>query len=282
MTTNENEFQVVLPSNVKCETERRNRTNHFTTCLPHPIDVKKEDWEVALMQINYPHSWHNVTPAACVITFGHHKHRAIQDKQKNLIPSRHYESPHEILKTIDSLKPQWFSGIFRVNEWSKRSEIILDPNNEFSMSRDLSALLGFGSKQTFHNPQRDSAAIKTHTPSAILAEDYDEKHRMVFAAKFGADMRATMYDMFIYSNIVETSLVGNAYVPLLRFVAVDSSHGSYISKLYENPYYLKLQSGFIQEIEIKICDEEGNLVKFEWGKIVIVLKFRRKNKFGYQ
>jgi hypothetical protein len=280
IANSESEFYIVLPSNVNCPTNTgKNKTSHYKTCLPSPIDVKKEEWEVALVQINYPFSWHNVSLIANEIVFKHYDKTRNEKEKIVSFPSNYYKTKEHILHEIELIKPNWFRGSFRINERTNKCEIIVSPFTEMSISKPLAALLGFGNRSNFKNSSMDRETILKRRPETVLAKDHDEARTLLFSARHGADMRGSMCNMYIYSNIVENTLLGNIFAPLLRLVAIDSEHGSYVSKVYNDPHYMKLQTGFIQEIEIKICDELGDLTRFEWGKIVIHLKFKRKNKF---
>ena len=51
------QFQVTLPSNVKGND--KNRNGQYETTLFTPLDLPG-DWEVALIDITYPHTWINL------------------------------------------------------------------------------------------------------------------------------------------------------------------------------------------------------------------------------
>ena len=57
MSSMSDEFQVLLPSNVKGNP--RNKPNLFKTELAKPLDLP-EEWDVALINISYPHNWTNL------------------------------------------------------------------------------------------------------------------------------------------------------------------------------------------------------------------------------
>lgn len=56
----------VLTSDGSMDVYPGNKTSSFRISLKQPIDVGYEDWEVGLLNINYPYSWTNVGPAAGV------------------------------------------------------------------------------------------------------------------------------------------------------------------------------------------------------------------------
>ena len=57
MSSENYEFQVYLPSNVKGNT--RNKLSLYETELAKPLDLPG-DWDVALTEISYPHNWPNL------------------------------------------------------------------------------------------------------------------------------------------------------------------------------------------------------------------------------
>ena len=55
------DFYMHLPSNSSMDKySPQNKTAAYTTKLPQMIDFKKHKWEVALVEILFPNSWHNV------------------------------------------------------------------------------------------------------------------------------------------------------------------------------------------------------------------------------
>ena len=64
----DSEFQLTLPSNSSIEFFPNNKASDFTTKLPTPISLEGE-WELALIDIQYPHNWYNVTEDVGILFF---------------------------------------------------------------------------------------------------------------------------------------------------------------------------------------------------------------------
>ena len=62
----ENEFQLTLPSNASITFSPDNKPANYTTTVPSPISLEGE-WEVALIDIQYPHNWMNITKSVYII-----------------------------------------------------------------------------------------------------------------------------------------------------------------------------------------------------------------------
>ena len=62
----ENEFQLTLPSNASITFSPDNKPANYTTTPPSPISLEGE-WEVALIDIQYPHNWMNISKDVYII-----------------------------------------------------------------------------------------------------------------------------------------------------------------------------------------------------------------------
>jgi hypothetical protein len=81
--------------------------------------------------------------------------------------------------------------------------------------------------------------------------------------------------LYVYSPIVEQSIVGNQKAPLLRVINVTGEPGQIQEAIYSTEYHYRLQNKRISEIRIEIRSETGRLVRFEWGNTLITLHFKR-------
>ena len=58
--SHKNEFYAILPSNSSMDYYPTNRPGSFTVQLKKPISLQGE-WEVAMAEIQYQHTWYNIT-----------------------------------------------------------------------------------------------------------------------------------------------------------------------------------------------------------------------------
>jgi len=82
--------------------------------------------------------------------------------------------------------------------------------------------------------------------------------------------------MYIHSNIVSYSLVGDTKTPLLRVCNISGKHGDEIRVTYTNPQYIPVACQDFETIEININNELDKPVPLLNGKSVITLHSRRK------
>ena len=82
--------------------------------------------------------------------------------------------------------------------------------------------------------------------------------------------------LYLYCDWVEAQLVGETKVSLLRTVPIIGQRNSIINHEFKRDHYVTLAgSGYKRDIRIKTCNDVGESVKFESGKLVCVLHFRR-------
>ena len=91
------------------------------------------------------------------------------------------------------------------------------------------------------------------------------------------DLTGSLKQLFVYApRLVEPTMVGDVFAPLLRIVQVDNSPGSVREVIYTSEFPMRIASKHINEITIEIFTPSGQPVKFEWGTTTLVLDFRRQ------
>ena len=96
-------------------------------------------------------------------------------------------------------------------------------------------------------------------------------------AKYSQDFTGGLTTLYVNCDIVEPQIVGNVHSELLRTVAVDSRKhfGETVSEIYTSPHYLKVRRRQFDNVKIEIRSGTGELVPFEYGKVIIKIHFRK-------
>jgi len=220
-----------------------NTLSHFLVKLPQTITLEGS-WEVALMEIHYPHSWYNVVAGKNRIlydaTMGSEDHGIIT------LDAGYYHSIDSVIEAIRSKGlPDTISMVY--NDTSKRVTVGLGPGAALFPFEGMAEMLGFP-RRAIHNTQ---------------------------VAPFQADIR-TIYSLYVYSDLVEEQLVGDVRAPLLRIVNVEGENSDIITHAYNKPYFLPLKKREFDTIEIYIRDDTGQKVPFQRGKVIVTLAFRKR------
>ena len=96
-----------------------------------------------------------------------------------------------------------------------------------------------------------------------------------------ADLEQGFHDLYVYSDIVQAQLVGDALVPLLQIVPLEGDDGQCVSKSFERPHYLPVSRREFEMIEVNIKCDTGESVPFDLGKVLITLHFRQRRTVNF-
>ena len=163
------------------------------------------------------------------------------------LDSSYFRSGKELIRHLNT-KTTPLGVKFDISR-SRVKLLALPPDVTVELRNNMEYVLGFNQK------------ILTHEN---LAAEYDIRlDRGIFA-------------FFVYINIVETSLVGEVYVPLLRSVSiVKRKYGQMVHQVIDNPVYIPLNRKNINSLEVQICDDSGELIPFKSGKTHMLLEFKK-------
>ena len=82
--------------------------------------------------------------------------------------------------------------------------------------------------------------------------------------------------IYVYTDGVESRIVGDSLVPLLRALPVSGRHGVTVSDRFTNIHYVPLLYSHFKSIEMDIRDDTGRRVPFDYGRVTVSLHFRRR------
>ena len=98
-----------------------------------------------------------------------------------------------------------------------------------------------------------------------------------YVSRYPLELDAGISEIFVYSDIVSSSHVGDSYAPLLRIIPCSNEKGEQIVKHYETPIYFPLRKHFFDSVEIELGSASGEKIVFSGGKTIVCLSFRRKS-----
>ncbi len=253
---------ITLPSNVITSEYGTNKIGHYHTIIPESLDFTNGLWECALVEFAFPRTWYNINESdiEIVITRGRGFSRKIGSTHFSKgfyqsIPKLIHEINNNILKLPDISTRMVF------NEFTRRAGCKVANGEKIVLKESLRQKLGF---------EKNQSLDRTRFP---INNRYAITH-----ARHMACLDPSLYNIYIYSNIVKNSMVGGVYAPLLRTITLDSTVGvlSYQNMIFDSPHYVPLVQNYVKHIEIKIADDQGNIIPFKSGKIIVKLHVRQK------
>ena len=82
--------------------------------------------------------------------------------------------------------------------------------------------------------------------------------------------------MYIYSNLIESLVVGDVQANLLRTIVPRGQPGDMIAEEIKIPTYHRLRTSIFSALEINIRGDTGQLISFASGVVRVTLHFRRR------
>jgi hypothetical protein len=97
-------------------------------------------------------------------------------------------------------------------------------------------------------------------------------------AELPPDLSRGVACLYVYTDVVEPRLVGDSTARLLRVIPVKGKQGDMTSLDMRTVHYVDMSNGDFDNIEILICDDNGQVVPFVAGRVVVTLHLRAKNR----
>ena len=255
-------FYITLPSNSSLNFYPNNKVSHYFTKLVKNIHLESGDWEVGLVEVQAPITWHNVREDECWLYISEHdpiKRRQINHKV--ILPAGLYKDAEKAVARLNDILLGVISKFvnksnsspikFFYNEDSMRASLeVSDPRLLTRLSPKLCDFLDIDDKEY----QGPSLAISRHPLTNAFGQ----------------------CSVYIYTDLIEPRHVGDTLVPLLRVVPLDGKQGTVQHKFFDRPHYFPLIKHRFDTIEILLTDSHGINIPFESGKSLVTLHFRRR------
>ena len=206
------------------------------------------DWECCLKEIHYPRSWNTLA----LDEGKFYIHHLIQNTwETKTLPPGHYENKQQVIDAMNKV----MSELMVTLQLLTTSQIVvfnIPSELELVYSEPLTSLLGL-----------------THPT------EYCRGPRKY--GKYPMNLNRGIDAIYVYSDVIQTKLVGDTNVPLLSGVPLCGVFGEMAFKEYSSPVYIPLAKHVFSTIEMYITDSTGRPVQFSSGKVTVLLHFKQKD-----
>ena len=247
------DFYVVLPSNASYNEFPNNKLHSYKVKVPRLLPNSGR-WVVGLSEIQFPSTWYNVIGGFITVRW-----RADGTAIKFELPDGFYESITALMTVIKKIVNNAKINekvVFYYDEIRNRVLLKVRESNGFGIgfSANLANILGF---------------IRT-TGELYTEGIYIEKP---------ADINDGLTALYVYTDVVEKRLVGDSMVPLLRVVPTEPSRTKYQHKWiqFKNIEYVPAVSTNTDTVELNIRRDDGDIIPFDFGKVVVTLHFKKQS-----
>ena len=239
------QFYLHLPNNSSLDKFPHDTLTEYRVSLPQTLYLTGE-WEVALTEIHYPHSWNNIQQFRFYVR--NEKLHGVWDSLE-MLPG-HYSSVEDVLhnmkELVDNANRYTDDVRFSYDNLSRKVTVYLKNNAEVSLN-DMAYMLGFTLEQIISKTTKGDGQV---------------------------DLEYGFHDLFVYCDLIQSQYVGDALVPLLRIVPVGED-GQRVSKSFVRSQYAPVSRKQFETIEVNMKRDTGESVPFEFGSVLLTLHFRQ-------
>ena len=266
------DFYMTLPSNASMKTHLDNTLTHYITDLPQRIDLTGE-WECGLAEIQYPHTWYNVTKDDVWLFLYEIDDPDMTRRAK--LSCGYYNDPltlmYHVNKGLHSLWSEKTRAQMSYSSVTPKMTLHMTPNTVFIIPDHSStvSMLGFRTPIVSDREEVTSSSVSDLHPS-------DSSYPFHVEANDVVNMTQGFNTLYVYTDIVESRIVGDTLAPLLRALPISGRHGDILSDRFTNIHYVPLLCSTFHSIEVDIRDDMGRRVPFEYGRVTVTLHFRRR------
>lgn len=258
--------RVILPSDGSLDFYPQNTLSNYTIKLPQPCEFDGE-YECALSEIIFPNRLVNVRRGfndISIYRFTKKTGTVKRHEKEWSLPPGSYDSVEKVISVIQEkiLKRYKIKNedAFRLtyDEVTKRVTIETKFNYTIYFGSDICILLGF----------------KVNKICARGLNMIEGKR----TGEFYATKSGGLNTLYIYTDIIKEQIVGGIYTPLLRVINLGQKHNNEdsTSVTMDRLFYCTLKRPHFDNINIQLRDDTGELVHFEFGKVIVVLEFQQK------
>ena len=285
------EFYLCLSSNSSSKFYANSPSN-FRVQLPLNKELDGK-WEVALAEIDFPFNWYNITKTKLDFYYIYHAPNITQnacavttlfyEKLYHQLVKERYVSDRTGGVALVSLYigPGYYPDMKSVCAYA--NALLLETKAkdyvEFRLTAEDKRLqikfLNGGALVIAQNASELSHTLGLATNDFVNGEQvyYSpvESYKQDSLSRFDLQTPA----LFVYTDIIDYQIVGDVLAPLLRTVPVKGDRGKAQHVEFLHRIWLAVNKGYINSIELRICNDAGELISFPSGKVTIVLQFRR-------
>ena len=244
-------FYATISSSADVDYFPDNTVSHFRNKLPSSIDLTRDQWEVALVEMSCPFNFHNIKSDDVYLKVnpfpnipdtwtwvrmkpGHYKNENIfiNELNKEIATHRHLRS--KLMFVYDTI--------------SQRVEVKFVGSMVVELSPKLQHILG-SNETILKNRQRTDHVL---------------------------DINSGLHHMFVYTNLIQHRPLGKQMVPLMRIIPIKGTGGDMNDiNSFHTLHYLRARRQIFDSIEVDIRDGVGDYIPFNRGVSVLTFHFKR-------
>lgn len=279
-------FSIHLLSNSSMEMFPDNTAANFNVNLPKKI-ILNGNWKVALTEIQYPNTFHNVTRHSSKIIFKFFNNSSSYTKTFQ-ISEKEYKDIHSLVEAVNfGFQSQLGTSLIKYLPESNRIKILKKEINKAidPISDVVHPIINLFNESPKSVEKFDSSKLKIYFENKLALQlgflpennilDFDESPSTTL-------LEHGLYEqMFVYCDIIDSQIIGHTEAQVLKiFTCQTLSEKNLIAeKEFRNLEYVNVVKKEFDTIEININTITGYSVPFNHGISILKLQFVKISNF---
>ncbi len=275
-------FYMTLLSNSSMDYYPSNKTSSFTVHLPRYMYLEG-DWEVSLVEIQYPYTFTNVESDQVAINIETANITAdfILDWYTNKKPGE--RPPYETSWSTHNILSGFYSNVKDIVD--ALNEVIAEETGQVTFFEYDPYAQRVGCGNDVIEVGRKYISTFTLSPRLALQLGYIPHEIVTDLHKYApnvANCGVLIPDkMLIYCDILEPQIIGDTWGKVLRIVSTNPGNslpyfGQPCSISFNPPQYIPVQAHHFESIGIDIRDIAARPMPFSYGTLSVKLHFRKR------
>lgn len=263
--------------------QRKMGSNSFieqTYLRPFILD---QHYEVAVTQINLPHTWINVDSEENGM-------KLIMEGKSFMLSKGYYRTVADVARGVE--KALCGGVVYKHVQNEALGKLVLDKNAHLFIATNIARALGMLSEDEndiapllkLLYGQNIQPLTDNRHPGFVLLTNSDKTSHASFIIPLPPETicahqlsRKTFQSILVTSDIVRDSFVGSETVPILFKHDVNTKPGFLEVIAPKQPDYKRLREYVFDRLKIELNDSQGRPILFQGGEMSVTLHFRKKN-----
>lgn len=284
-------FFVTLPSSSSNKIYPNNKLGDYTVQLSKEFNLDG-DWEVAIVELFYPHTFRNINEGENMLDVRIGKIGQQEIHTIEVTPSYYHNGTalaDGINRAIEKKIPAGMDNLaFSFDKHSRTFSMFLNSNVTVSAPQgsQIGEYIGMISFFVYNpyivsKPHDKSIPYESKTNKSLGKRKFKKS---TYAQRLDLDKVITLptiSTLWICSDIVEYSNVGNIMLPLLTIVNVrQGQRGKNIHVNFDRPHYIPVAKRTFHSIRITLINNQRDIIPFDFGEVTVMLHFKRRKSIN--
>lgn len=286
-------FYVVVASDASIAQYPENTPSSFKMQLPSQVHLS-EDWEVAMTHIIYPHTWENIhsNQVSFLLNYNGEKewslpiylprgtYKTVKDLIHGIVTGLESAFPDIYIKSGKKIKRLGGKECFYIHTKAQDYyEFYLPPGFEVTLPKNLARALGYLNHEDLIPAVymvQTPTPVKMYKDNSVTLLGTTNTMRRKDELVWGMLSRHSFQTMYVYSDLIESLVVGDVQANLMRMILPRGQPGEMVIEEIKRPTYHRLRTSIFSSVKINIRGDTGQLISFASGAVRITLHFRRR------